>query len=126
MLYTAHIPFPFVFYPNEHYTGFLHIMALPAVGSSNLPPRAPIVPGHSGQLAANHQDGEGTQVSQVGMSRQNLVEHQVLLSVREGHSQRPPSERFSLQKPGPGWSTRACLGSLAIVALDGVAKCAHI
>lgn len=126
MLYTAHIPFAFVFYPNKHYTGFLHIMALPAVGSSNLPPRAPIVPGHSGQLAANHQDGEGTQVSQVGMSRQSLVEHQVLLSVREGHSQRPPSERFSLQNPGPGWSTRACLGSLAIVTLDSVAKCAHM
>lgn len=126
MLYTAHIPFTFLFYPNEPYTGFLHIMALPAVGSSNLPPRAPIVPGHSGQLAANHQDGEGTRDSQVGMSRQNLVQHQVLLSVREGHSQRPPSERFSLQKPGPGWSTRACLGSLAIAALDGVAKCAHI
>lgn len=99
--------FFFFFYPNERYTGFLHIMALPTVGCSNLPPRAPVVTGPSGQLAVKHQGREGTQISQVGMSCQNVVEYQVLLRVREDDSQRPPSEHVSLQNPGPVWSTRA-------------------
>lgn len=123
-MYTSYIPFSHI--PNKLHSGFIHIMVLPKVGSSNLPTWAPIVTEPSGLLALKHQDRGGIQVYHVGMSCKNLVKNQVLLRVKEHVSERPPSECFSLQNPGPGWSTRACLGSLAIVALDGVAKCAHI
>lgn len=58
-------------------------MTLPRVGSSYLTPRTAIVPGPSGLLSLKHQVREGIQVSQMGISFQNLVEYQVLLRLRE-------------------------------------------